>query len=42
MNSIRQKMSKIIDELVIFQFNAGADEIHMDPVSYTHLTLPTT
>ena len=30
MNSIRQKMSKIIDELVIFQFNAGADEIHMD------------
>ena len=34
MNSIRQKMSKIIDELVIFQFNAGADEIHMDLEKY--------
>lgn len=30
MNNIRQKISRIIDELVIFQFNAGAEDIHMD------------
>ncbi len=30
MNNIRQKISRIIDELMIFQFNAGAEDIHMD------------
>ena len=30
MSEMRQKIGRIIDELIIFQFNAGAEDIHMD------------
>ena len=30
MNDMRRKISRIVDELIIFQFNAGAEDIQMN------------